>query len=98
MAVSKISVTVDSKTLKEMKRLSPGVPLSRIIDQALQTEAKRMKLQGILDEMDRRNPISARDYRAGEALWTSIESSWTQARSRRSRKKTAAYGPRSGRR
>ena len=90
MGVVKVSVTLDSDTLREVRRIAgKGVSLSSIVDEGLRSQLQRMRMLALLDEMDARNPISAAEQKAGEKLWAEIESSLTQARSRRSRRKKA---------
>jgi hypothetical protein len=90
MGVTKISVTVDSDALREVRRIAgKSVSLSSIVDEGLRLQLHRLRMTALLDEMDARNPISATDQEAGEQLWAEIESSLTRARSRRSRGKTA---------
>jgi len=91
MGVVKVSVTLDEQTLREVRRIAgKGVTLSSIVDEGLRLQLHRMRMLAILDEMDARNPISAAEQKAGEKLWAEIESSLTQARSRRSRRKKVA--------
>jgi hypothetical protein len=88
MGVVKVSVTLDADTLRDVKRIAgKGVSLSSIVDEGLRAQLQRMRMLALLDEMDARNPISAEGQKAGEKLWAEIESSLTQARSRRLRKK-----------
>jgi hypothetical protein len=90
VGVTKISVTVDSDALREVRRIAgKSVSLSSIVDEGLRLQLHRLRMTALLDEMDARNPISATDQEAGEQLWAEIESSLTRARSRRSRRKTA---------
>ena len=98
MATTKISVTVDTATLREIRRLAgAGVNLSALVGEALQNEVRRRGLLELLDEMDRESPISAEGHAAGERLWKRILSS-TPERSQRSPKKTKPSASRSARR
>jgi hypothetical protein len=93
MGVTKVSVTVDSETLREVLQLvREGVSLSSIVDEGLRLQLHRLRMTALLDEMDARNPIGAAEQRAGEQLWAQIESSWTPEPSRRSRRKKDASG------
>ena len=94
----KISVTVDEGALKEAKRLRPGTPVSTIVDEALQASVMRMRLTDLLDEMDRRNPMTPEGERAGEELWNRIVSSWTPEPLAHSQKKTKRFAKRSKKR
>jgi post-segregation antitoxin (ccd killing protein) len=96
MATTKLSITVDTKRLEEIKKLSnAGVSLSAIIDEALQRELTRLQLIALLEEMERRNPISEKGRAEGERLWKRLKSSWTPAPSQRSRKKSKPSATRS---
>jgi len=93
MGVTKVSVTVDSETLREVQQLvGAGASLSSIVDEGLRLQLHRLRMTVLLDEMDERNPIGAAEQRAGEQLWAEIASSWTPAPSRRSRRKKGASG------
>ena len=90
MAYAKISVTVDADVLRDVRKImKKGETLSSIVDAGLRQHVQRLRMTALLDEMDARNPISAEEQRAGEALRAEIESSWTQERSPRSRPKRA---------
>jgi hypothetical protein len=91
MGVTKVSVTVDSATLREVQRIiGKRTSLSSIVDEGLRLQLHRLRMTALLDEMDERNPIDAVEQKAGEKLWAEIESFWTRAPSRRSRRKKAA--------
>ena len=90
MGVVKVSVTLDADALREVRRLAgKGVTLSSIVDEGLRLQLHRMRMVALLDDMDRRNPVTEADQHAGEDLWAEIESSLTRARSLRSRRKKA---------
>jgi hypothetical protein len=90
MGVTKVSVTVDADTLREVRKIAgKRASLSSIIDEGLRLQLHRMRMLELLDEMDARNPIDPVEQAAGEKLWAEIESSLTQARSRHSRRKKA---------
>jgi hypothetical protein len=95
MGTTKISITVDTKRLEELKRLAgAGVSLSAVVDEALRLELHRYRMTALLDEMERTQPLTDEDRAAGEQLWQQIKSSWTQARSRPSpRKKAPSASP-----
>jgi hypothetical protein len=91
MAMTKISVTVDSDTLREVQRIAgKRVTLSSIVDEGLRLHLHRIQMTAFLDEMDARNPIDPIEREAGEKMWAEIESFWTRARSRRSHRKPAS--------
>jgi hypothetical protein len=88
--VTKISVTVDSETLREVRQIAgKRVSLSSIIDTGLRLQLHGLRMSAILDEMDARNPIDESEQKAGEQLWAEIESSLTRVPSPRSRRKRA---------
>ena len=90
MGVTKVSVTVDSDTLREVRRFAgKDISLSSIVDQSLRRQLQRMRMLALLDDMEKRNPISSADRKSGEALWQQIESSSTRVHSPRSRRKKA---------
>jgi predicted CopG family antitoxin len=99
MATTKVSITIDTERLEELKRLSDaGVSLSAVIDEAVRRELKRLQMIAILEEMDRENPISDEARKAGEESWERFESSSTQVPSPPSRKNKASQGPNSRKR
>jgi hypothetical protein len=85
MASTKISVTVDENTLREIRELAGSeMNLSSIVDEGLRRQLQRMRMIALLDDMDARHPISAHGQESGERLWQQTVSSSTPARSRRS--------------
>jgi len=99
MATTKISITLDTDRLEELKSLAgAGISLSAVIDDALRIELHRLRMKALLDEMDAQNPISPEEHAAGRELWQRMQSSLTQVRSLRSRKKWAASATRSKKR
>ncbi len=71
-AASKISITVDSAVLQEIKRLihGTGLSLSAHITQALERDLRRRRLQQILDEYeDEHGTITEEELAHARAAW-----------------------------
>jgi hypothetical protein len=80
VATTKISVSVDSKVLSDLKRFLPGKHnLSALLNEALRERLHRFEMIAVLEQMNREDPPSEVDELAGEALWDSIRSSSIQA-------------------
>jgi hypothetical protein len=83
MATTKLSVTVDTELLDEVRRLAGGdVNVSAVIGEALRSQIHRLRLLALLNDMERTDPITPAGRAAGERLWQEIASSWTPAPSR----------------
>ena len=90
MGVTKVSVTVDTEMLREVRKLAgKQTNLSSLLNDALRLQVHRMRMLALLDEMDATDPIDANEREAGERLWAEIQSSSTPERSPRSRRKGA---------
>jgi post-segregation antitoxin (ccd killing protein) len=99
MPKTRISVTVERALLDEFKEAAgKDAQLSALVSEALRREIRRLGMLALLDEMERKNPISAEGRAAGERLWQAIESSSIPGRSRRSPKKAKHSASRSGKR
>jgi hypothetical protein len=99
MPKTRISITVERALLDEFKQVAgKDAKLSEVVSEALRDEIRRLGLIALLDEWERRNPISAEGRAAGEKLWQAIKSSSIPARSRRSRKKVKRAASRSAKR
>jgi len=97
MPKTRISVTVERALLDEFKHVAgKDAKLSEVVSFALRDEIRRLGLIALLDEWERKNPISDEGRAAGERLWQAIESSSIPARSQRSRKKAKRCASRSG--
>ncbi|MGD1065290.1 MAG: hypothetical protein ABR975_00550 [Vulcanimicrobiaceae bacterium] len=82
MSTTAVTVTIDGAALAELRRLAgDDVDLSRLLDDALVRETRRLGMLALLDELDREQPISAKGRAAGERLWKRMLSS-TPERSR----------------
>jgi hypothetical protein len=84
MATTKISVSVDSKVLSDLKRRLPGkFNLSALLNDALRERLHRYEMIEVLEQMNREDPPSEADEIAGEELWQQIRSSSMHAPSPR---------------
>jgi post-segregation antitoxin (ccd killing protein) len=96
MATTKISITIDTDRLEDLKRLSAnGASLSAVISEAVSRELKRLQLLALLEEWERESPISPEGRAEGELLWQRIKSSWTREPSAPLPKKTKRSASRS---
>ncbi len=85
MATTKISVSVDSQVLLDLKRRLPGkVNLSALLNEALRERLHRIEMIAVLEQMNREDPPTEADEIAGEELWQQIRSSSIPAPSPRS--------------
>jgi post-segregation antitoxin (ccd killing protein) len=82
----KLSVTVDSDVLAEIRALAPELKVSFLVDDALKQKLTRLRAIALLDEWERETPISDEERRIGDQLWEESVSFWTQEPSRLSRK------------
>jgi hypothetical protein len=99
MATTKVSVTVNTATLAELRKLAgEDVNLSSLVDEALRAKLYRLKLLALLDEWDVTDPISPEDQAKGERLWQLVDSSSTPAPSAQPPKKKARSGRSSAKR
>jgi post-segregation antitoxin (ccd killing protein) len=81
----KLSVTVDSDVLAEIRALAPELKVSFLVDDALKQKLTRLRAIALLDEWERESPISDEERRIGDRLWEESVSFWTQEPSPRSR-------------
>ena len=80
----KISISIDTELREALPRLAEmDTALSAAISDAVKREAKRLQMIALLDEMERKNPLSDEGRRAGKALWARMQQA--QATRERSR-------------
>lgn len=81
MPKTRLSVTIERELLDELKKLSGNdVKPSELFSEAVRDEIRRLEMLALLDEMDRRDPLTPEDCEAGDRLWEAIESSSIPAR------------------
>ncbi|HWT04373.1 MAG TPA: hypothetical protein VN224_01320 [Xanthomonadales bacterium] len=82
-------MTVERALLDEFKQVAGNdAKLPALVSAALRREIRRLGMLALLEEMERKNPSSAKSRAAGERLWRTAGLSLTPEPSPRSRKKT----------